>query len=265
MPKPFLSVIIPAYNEAERLPLTLADIDAKLSSAEYSSEVIVVDDGSKDATVAVAKRFAGIMKNLRVIENSANHGKGWVVRQGMLAAKGTMRLFTDADNSTTIDQFSNMLPFLKEGYGVVIGSRALPESKLTPPQPWYRRILGRVGNVIIHIFAVPGIRDTQCGFKCFTEEAAEAVFSKATIDRWGFDIEALAVAHLLGYRIKEMPVVWANDALSHVKGSAYLSTLKDVFVIRKNMKRGVYEAVTNNKEPITDKKTETGDEEQQLL
>lgn len=238
--KPFLSVIIPAYNEAERLPLTLADIDTKLSSVEYSSEIIVVDDGSKDGTVAIVRNMSKVIKNLRVIENQANHGKGWVVRQGMLAAKGNWRLFTDADNSTSIDQVSNMMPFFKEGYAVVIGSRAMKGSKLTPAQPWYRRILGRVGNVIIRFLAVPGVSDTQCGFKCFSEEAAERIFRVARIDRWGFDVEALALARHFGYRIREIPVTWVNSTQSKVKGSAYLSTLVDVWRVHRSLKSGAY-------------------------
>jgi dolichyl-phosphate beta-glucosyltransferase len=238
--KPFLSVIIPAYNEAERLPLTLADIDRKLSAVEYSSEVIVVDDGSRDATVAIVRQMGRIMKNLRVIENPVNHGKGWAVRKGMLAAKGNWRLFTDADNSTSIDQFANMAPFFKEGYAVVIGSRAAKGAKLVPAQPWYRQVLGKVGNLIIRTLAVPGVRDTQCGFKCFSEEAAERIFSVARVDRWGFDVEALALARTFGYRVKEIPVTWVNSTESKVKGSAYLSTLIDVWRIRRALRNGTY-------------------------
>jgi dolichyl-phosphate beta-glucosyltransferase len=238
--KPFLSVIIPAYNEAERLPLTLADIDTKLSAVEYSSEIIVVDDGSKDSTVAIVRNMSRVIKNLRVIENQENHGKGWVVRQGMLAAKGNWRLFTDADNSTSIDQFAGMMPYFKEGYAVVIGSRAMRGAKLTPAQPWYRRILGRIGNIIIRVLAIPGVRDTQCGFKCFSEEAAERIFRIARIDRWGFDVEALALARSFGYRIKEVPITWVNSTQSKVKGSAYLSTLIDVWKISRALKNGTY-------------------------
>lgn len=238
--KPFLSVIIPAYNEASRLPKTLIDVDKKLSDVEYSSEVIVVSDGSKDATAEIVRRFSEHMRNLKLIDNKENHGKGWVVRQGMLAAKGNWRLFMDADNSTTVDQFGLMVPFLKEGYGVLFGSRAIKGAKLIPPQPWYRQIAGQAGNLIIQFLTLPGIKDTQCGFKCFSEETAERVFRLAKIDRWGFDVEALALAKLFGFRMKEIPITWANDTESKVGLKAYASTLLDVVRVWWAIKKGIY-------------------------
>lgn len=238
--KPFLSVIIPAYNESKRLPLTLVDIDKKLSASEYSYEVLVVDDGSKDDTSGVVNRFSHIIKNLKLINNKENHGKGWVVREGMLKANGNYRIFTDADNSTSIDQFDAMLPYFKEGYGVVIGSRAVKGARLEPPQPFYKQILGKIGNLIIQILVAPGIWDTQCGFKCFTEEAAVKIFRAAKIDRWGFDVEAIALARLFGYGVKEMPVRWVNDIRSSVGLKAYFSTLWDVARVRFWLWRGAY-------------------------
>ncbi len=238
--KPFLSVIIPAKNEAKRLPLTLVDVDRHLKQAEYSSEVIVISDGSTDATVEVVTRFSHLMKNLRLIVNEENHGKGFVVRQAMLEAKGNFRLFMDADNSTSVDQFENMLPYFKEGYGVVCGSRAVPGAKLEPPQPWYRQILGKGGNLFIQLLVARGIHDTQCGFKCFSEEAAKAVFPLMKIDRWGFDVEAIALAKLFGYRVKEMPVRWVNDTRSNVGLKAYISTLWDVVRVRVWLWTGKY-------------------------
>jgi dolichyl-phosphate beta-glucosyltransferase len=229
--KPFLSIIIPAYNEAKRLPLTLADINKRLSAVDYSYEIIVVDDGSKDATVEIAKRFTHLIKNLKVIENKENHGKGWVVKQGMLQAQGKWRLFTDADNATSIDQFCKMIPYFPD-YQIIIGSRDIKGAKLMPPQPFYRRFLGNVGNLIIQILLLPGLWDTQCGFKCFSEEAALKIFSLMKINRWGFDVEALALGKKLGYKIKEIPVVWVNDPSSKVKPSAYLQMLGEVFKIR---------------------------------
>lgn len=232
MSKPFLSVIIPAFNEARRLPLTLVDIDRHLSSAEFSSEILVVSDGSTDETADIVRRFQSIIKNLRFIDNKENHGKGWVVRQGMLEARGNWRLFTDADNSTSVDQVEKMIPFFKEKYDVVIGSRAIRGAKLHPPQPWYRQILGKGGNLFIQLLAVRGIWDTQCGFKCFSEESAEKIFSISKIDRWGFDVEALVLAREFGYRIKEIPVIWVNDTRSTVGMGAYVSTLIEVVKIR---------------------------------
>jgi dolichyl-phosphate beta-glucosyltransferase len=230
--KPYLSVIIPAYNEAKRLPLTLIDIDKHLSGADYSYEIIVVDDGSKDATEEVVRRFSHLIKNLRLIDNKKNHGKGWVVRQGMLEAKGKIRLFTDADNSTSVDQFNKMIPYFREGYDVVIGSRDIEGAKLVPPQPWHKRLAGDIGNLIIQVLLLPGMWDTQCGFKAFTEEAAKEIFSIAKINRWAFDVEALSLAKKLGYRIKEIPVVWVNDPFSLVKPMAYFQVLWEVLKIK---------------------------------
>ncbi len=230
--KPYLSVIIPAYNETKRLPLTLIDIDKHLSGSNYSYEIIVVNDGSQDATAAITRRFSHLIKNLRLIDNKENHGKGWVVRQGMLEAKGNIRLFTDADNSTSIDQFNKMIPYLKDGYEAVIGSRDIKGAQMMSPQPWYRRLAGNIGNLIIQILVLPGISDTQCGFKVFTEEAAEKIFPLTKINRWGFDVEALALAKTLGYKIKEIPVTWVNSPFSLVKPSAYLEVLWEVLKIK---------------------------------
>ncbi|MDP2598400.1 MAG: glycosyltransferase, partial [Candidatus Liptonbacteria bacterium] len=194
MAQPYLSVIIPAYNEAERIPLTLVDIDKHLSTAEYSYEIIVVNDGSKDKTAEVVRSMEKMIKNLKLVDNRENKGKGGVVRQGMLTARGKIRLFTDADNSTSVDQFNNMLPYFSTGgarppvsqddafgkssgrhetYDVVIGSRAMKGSKLDPAEPLYRQIPGKMGNIFIQTLLLPGLWDTQCGFKAFTDEAAE--------------------------------------------------------------------------------------------
>jgi len=241
MSKPFLSVIIPVYNESKRIPLTLIDVDRRLSSADYSSEILVVNDGSTDNTIEVVSKFLPMVKNLRIIDNKENHGKGFVVRQGMLEAKGTLRLFMDADNSTSVDQVGKMLPYFKEGYEVVIGSRDIKGAELVPPQPFYKRILGNIGNIIIQTLLLPGLWDTQCGFKCFSEEAADKVFGQIKINRWGFDVEALSVAKRMGYRIKEIPVRWVNNLESKVKLSGYVSSLWDVFRTRWWLWRKKYE------------------------
>lgn len=241
MAKPYLSVVIPAYNEEKRIPTTLIDIDRHLSTKEYSYEIIVVVAPSSDRTVEVVKRHCEIIKNLRYIEldNKAT-GKGYAVKAGMLEAKGQYRVFTDADNSTTIDHFDRMLPYFKEGYGVVICSRAMKGSKLTPAQPLYRQIPGKIGNLIIQVLVLPGLWDTQCGFKGFSEDAARDIFERATITRWGFDVEVLALARKFGHRIKEIPVTWVNDLESKVTAGAFISTLGDVFKIRMNLWLGKY-------------------------
>lgn len=234
--KPYLSVIIPSYNEAKRIPLTLLDIDKHLSTADYSYEILVVNDGSKDNTAEVVKKMAATIKNLKCIDNEVNKGKGGVVRQGMLLAQGKIRLFTDADNSTSIDHFDAMIPYFSgeggERYDAVICSRAHRESRLDPPEPVYRQIPGKVGNLVIQALVLPGLWDTQCGFKAFTQEAAEKVFRLSKISGWGFDIEILTLAKKLGFKIKEIPVHWVNDPFSHVKPSAYLKVLLETFKIR---------------------------------
>jgi dolichyl-phosphate beta-glucosyltransferase len=243
---PLLSVIIPAHNEAKRLPLTLIDIDRHLSKVDFSYEIIVVDNHSSDATPEIVKRFSSIIKNLILVEEKQK-GKGAAVRTGMLQAKGEIRLFTDADNSTSIDQIFKMLPYLRksgindnlgddlndeEYYDIVIASRDVEGAQLIPAQAWYRRIAGDIGNFIIRILLLPGIFDTQCGFKVFSKEAAENIFSIIRIKGWAFDVEVLALAKKMGYRIKEVPVVWVNNPFSLVNWKAYLIFLVEVLKIK---------------------------------
>jgi dolichyl-phosphate beta-glucosyltransferase len=232
MAQPYLSIIIPAYNEAERIPPTLIDIDKRLSTVDYSYEIVVVNDGSTDTTASVVKNMAKVVKNLKLIDLKDNSGKGGTVRQGMLLSTGKIRLFTDADNSTSIDQFEKMMPLFKEGADVVIGSRAEKGAKLDPPEVWYRQIVGKGVNLFVQLLVVPGIWDTQCGFKAFTEEAAEKVFTLSSISGWAFDVEILALARRMGYTIKEIPVHWVNDAQSHMKLSGGLRFLSETLTIR---------------------------------
>lgn len=238
--KPYLSVIVPVYNEAKRLPLTLVDIDRHLSEAEYEYEILVVNDGSIDDTVVVVEQMAKMIPNVQLTGYEHNRGKGAAVRHGMLEAKGKYRLFMDSDNSTSIDHFENMVPFLREGYDVVICSRDLKESRMEPPQTLIKRILGNAGNLFVQLLLIRGIWDTQCGFKCFSESAAKEIFPLVRVERWGFDIEALALAKKLGYKIKQIPVLWVNDADSRVKPSAYIQTLIDAVKIRWWLWRDVY-------------------------
>ncbi len=244
MDKIFLSVIIPAYNEEKRITNTLLDIDKYLSEQNYSYEIIVVNDGSSDNTAQVVNKFSELIKELRLIDNMKNHGKGWVVRQGMLKSKGQIRLFMDADNATTIDHFAKMIPLFEKGQQVVIGSREkrdAPGAKQAVPQSFLKRQLGNLGNLLIQLLAVPGIWDTQCGFKAFSDQAAQNIFSRARINRWGFDIEALALARKLDYQIGIIPVNWVNDPHSKVTLKGYLNTFKELFKIKWNLIRGKYE------------------------
>ena len=240
MAKPFLSVIIPAYNEIKRLPLTLIDVDRHLSEQEYSYEIVVVNDGSKDATSEMLERFKPLVENLKVVSANGNKGKGAAVRQGMLSAKGNWRVFMDADNSTSIVEFNKMMPYLDAGYEIIIGSRAVRGSKLNPPQNILKQLAGKFGNLFIQIILLRGIWDTQCGFKCFSEDAVRRIFPAGRIDRWGFDVELLAIAKKLGYKIKEMPVHWINDRRSHVSLKSYLQVFWEALKVRWWLWRNIY-------------------------
>ncbi|MBI5742681.1 MAG: glycosyltransferase family 2 protein [Candidatus Niyogibacteria bacterium] len=239
----YLSVIIPAYNEAERIEATLRRTGEYLRAKDFLSEVIVVVDGAKDATAAVAQKLSGEISNLRVIDRKENRGKGYTVREGMLAAQGSVRVFTDADNSTDIAHFDLMKPLFDCGEQVVIASREpkdAPGAKQSVAQKWYKRLLGDMGNLFIQIVAVRGIWDTQCGFKAFSAAASDKIFSRSRIDRWGFDIEALALAHKFGYKIAKIPADWKNDPRSHVRMSAYFQVLWETVKIRWWLMTGQY-------------------------
>ena len=232
----YLSVIIPAYKEGKRIVKTLKEIDKYLSKQAYTYEIIVVNDGSPDKTAEVVKKVIPEIKNLRLIDNKENHGKGYVVRQGLMESKGKYRIFTDADNSTSIDQLEKMWPEFQNGYNVVIGSRDIKGAVITVPQSWWRITLGNIFNLIVQIISgLFGIWDTQCGFKCFTKKAVEDIFPKCKINRFAFDVEVLVLAKKLGYKIKEIPVVWINDQASTVGFKSMIKMLIEVFQIRWNL------------------------------
>lgn len=236
-----LSVVIPAYNETHRLPKTLWSVSSYLQKQEYDYEIVVVDDGSRDNTVDAVRVLQSEIPRLKLIANAQNRGKGYVVRQGMLASQGEFRLFMDADNATTIDHVERMWPEVEKGADVVICSRDIPGSVLPVAQPWWRRRLGDVFNLIVQATSgLFGIWDTQCGFKGFTAEAAESIFPKARIDRWAFDVELLVIARKAGLTIVEVPVTWVNDPDSKVKLKGMIRMLLEVAQIRWNTMKGLY-------------------------
>lgn len=232
---PRLSVIIPAYNEEKRIEKTLLSVDEYLSKQPYDYEILAVNDGSKDKTAEIVNGLTGRLRGLKLIDNKENHGKGWVVRQGMLSAQGDYRLFADADNSTVIDHVEKFFPFFTQGYDIVIGSRRLKDSVIAVKQPWTRDFLGGIFRLIVHTLMPLGVKDSQAGFKMFSKKAAETVFPKQTIFRWAFDVEILAIAKKLGFRIKEIPIRWVNDTGSHVKLSGMVRMLFEVLRIRWNL------------------------------
>ncbi len=213
MSKVHLSIVIPAWNEAQRIGSTLERILGWTSSCEYDVEIIVVDDGSTDTTSEVALGYAGV----RVETLAENRGKGAAVRRGMKIAQGDVVLFSDADLSTPIEECDNIVPPIVQGQAdVSIGSRALDRSKVQVHQPWYRELMGRCFNLIVQVVVFRGITDTQCGFKAFSRKAVDAIVDKATIDGFSFDVELLFLAKRAGMRIVQTPVVWINDDRSTV-------------------------------------------------
>ncbi len=236
-----LSVILPSYNEEKRIASTLLDIDRYLSRQNYDYEIIVISDGSKDKTVSVATKTGELIKNLRVIDNKENRGKGYVTKQVMLEAKGEYRLFMDADNSTKIDHLDSFWPEFNNGNDIVIGSIEVKGAKIEEKSAWYRRLLGRISKYIIRIIAgLWEIKDSQRGFKCFNQKSAEAIFPKQTLTRWGFDFEILALAKKMRFQIKEMPVDWHNPSESRVKLSSYFKTFIELLKIKYNFSTNKY-------------------------
>jgi len=223
---PLISIIIPAYNEELRLPIALqATIDFFCRKGE-AFEILVVDDGSKDGTPGVVEHFVDLHPevNLKRLEYGRNRGKGYAVRFGMLAAVGKIRLFCDADLATPIEEYDVVLDRMKaQGAQVGVGSRPLKTSHLLVREPWYRELLGRLFNTVVQTFAVRGIQDTQCGFKIFEADSAEAIFSECRIDGFAFDTEVLFLAQQLDYKIAEVPIRWAH------KDGSNINMLRDGF------------------------------------
>lgn len=231
--RPYLSVIIPAKDEEQRLPATLERVLAYLRRQSYPYEVVVVDDGSRDGTQGVVERFAEIDRTVRGVSYAVNRGKGYAMRQGMLAASGDYLLMCDADLSTPIEEVEKLFAALDGGADVAIGSRAMAGSHLVVRQPPLRELIGRCFNLAVRILAVPGIHDTQCGFKLFTRDAGRDIFARLTVDHWCFDVEALLVARKMAYRIAEIPVTWVNEANTKVNvWRDFLRTVLDLVRIR---------------------------------
>jgi dolichyl-phosphate beta-glucosyltransferase len=244
---PEISVVIPAYNEADRLPATLARLGAFLTDRREASEVIVVADGSTDETVAIAAAAARHMPcPLSVRAQPGNRGKGHCVAQGVRLAAGRRILMTDADLSTPLEELDRLTPWLDRGYAVAIGSRHLRGEGTRVGRKARRALTGWVFALLTSRLVLPGIRDTQCGFKLFEADAARSIFARLTVERFAFDVEVLVIATALGYRVAEVPVSWREDPQSTVRLARDASSMvRDLLRIRRRLLAGAY-AVTSH-------------------
>jgi len=237
--QPLLSIIIPAHNEENRLPKTLEQVFAFLESQNYLAEVLVVENGSQDETYQIALSYANQFPNYSILQN-ALPGKGLAVKSGMLAARGQYRFMCDADLSMPITEVNAFIPPALPDFDIAIGSREAPGS-VRYNEPEYRHLGGRAINLLIRLLALPGLQDTQCGFKCFRAPIAEDIFKYQTLPGWSFDIEILSIARRRGYRIQEIPIPWYfNPAtkLNPIKDALQMAL--DIWTIRKNAQRGLY-------------------------
>jgi len=238
---PTYSIVIPAYNEAKRLAATLERVLSYVEHRGWNAEVIVVNDGSRDDTAGVVRRFVEKHPALRLVENPGNRGKGYSVRHGMLEARGEVLLFSDADLSAPIEEATKLFEALQGGADIAIGSRWLRAELQTERQPLHRQLFGRIYNVLLRMILGLNFKDTQCGFKAFTRPAAQAIFPQQRIERWGFDPEILFLARRFGYKVAEVPVHWGHA------GEGRIHPLRDgmrmfleMLTIRWNALRGDY-------------------------
>ena len=238
---PKYSIVIPAYNESARIPATLQSVVACIRERGWEAEVIVVNDGSTDATAEVVCTFARTAPEVRLIENPGNRGKGYSVRSGILQALGEVVMFTDSDLSAPIEEADRLFAAIEQGAEIAIGSRWLESGRQTHKQPLYRQFFGRCFNAVTRMVMGLPFADTQCGFKAFTRSAAQTVFQLQTIERWGFDPEILFIALKRGLRVVEVPVSWAHDErsrMSYLKDG--MKMLEEIATIRWNAFAGRY-------------------------
>jgi dolichyl-phosphate beta-glucosyltransferase len=236
-----LSVIIPAYNEEKRITTTLESVSGYLKRQNYEYEIIVVVNNSHDRTFEVVEGLmSGVISNLMAM-NLPEAGKGNAVKRGILEkASGDVVMFMDADNATPISEIEKFLPCFEQGFDVVIGSRYTNPELVKVHQPFYRILLSRMSNFLIQFLAVPGVKDTQLGFKAFTRKAALDIFPLVTVLRWGFDMEVLSIALARGYKIKEIGVSWTEYGGGHVPLKAYVESLFDLMRIKWRAVSGKY-------------------------
>ena len=238
--KPFFSIVIPAYNEEKRLPSTLEKLFHFLEKQSFASEIIVVENGSKDRTFEIAQRFANGQKNVHILR-SEQRGKGLAIQRGVLAAGGEYVFMCDADLSMPVEEISKFIPPQLEGFDIAIASREAPGS-VRYNEPYYRHFTGRVFNTLIRLLVLPSLQDTQCGFKCIRARVARDILPYQTLTGWAFDVELLYIARHHGYQIVEIPIDWyfnADSKISVVRDS--LRMFLDLLHIRRNARRGLYD------------------------
>ncbi len=242
MSNPFLSIVIPAHNEASRLPPSLEQINCFLDQQDFAAEVIIVENGSHDRTYEVAQAAARESDRIRVIQSPDGiRGKGLAVKQGMLAAQGDWRFICDADLSMRIDDLAGFLPPETTGYDIVIASREAPGA-VRVDEPEYRHIMGRIATFIIKLAALNDYEDTQCGFKLFSADVAEDLFQVQRMNGIGFDVELLYIAKRRGYKVKEQPITWYYDPYSTMRlWDDSVKLLREIWEIRRNWRLGLYE------------------------
>jgi glycosyltransferase involved in cell wall biosynthesis len=239
---PSLSIVIPAYNEERRLPAALERIEAFCAARNFEfSEILVVDDGSRDATAQLAREASARNPAIGLLRNPGNRGKGYAVRHGMREARGEWVLFTDADLSAPIEEFDKLWAAVEQsGADGAIGSRALDRSLIGVHQPWLRELSGRVFNLHMRLVAGLSYRDTQCGFKLFSARAAQALAARQRLERFGFDVEILYIARKLGLEVLEIPVRWDDVAGTKVSLWAGVKAFADPWKVRWNDLKGLY-------------------------
>jgi glycosyltransferase involved in cell wall biosynthesis len=210
------SIVIPAYNESQRLALSLDKILRHIAEQRWQAEIIVVNDGSTDDTAEIAAKYIRQNPTIRLLNNPGNRGKGYSVRNGMIEARGDILLLTDADLSAPIAEAQKLFAAIGKGADVAIGSRWLDRETQTVRQPFYRQVTGRIFNLLLHTILSLPQKDTQCGFKAFSRQAARAIFPSQRIERWGFDAEILFLARRLNFQVAEVPVQWGHDDRSKI-------------------------------------------------
>ena len=243
MSTPYLSLILPAHNEAERLPKSLKQVQEYLSIQPYDYEVLVIENASSDETGRIVEEFQQDFPQLKLIRLEQG-GKGNAIRAGMLAAKGEYRFMADVDFSMPVDEISKFLPPKLEEPQVAIASREQQGAQRIG-EPFYRHLIGRVFNALVQTLVLPGLQDTQCGFKCFSAAAAEEIFPNQTLEGWSFDVEVLTIARQLGYEVLEVQVTWTfqpGSRMSIFKDSWKM--FKDLLLIRSNKRKGAYRGKT---------------------